>query len=184
MATPVKCEKRLPEDFRPLTRTERVSLYFHSLVGAHALVFTAVRAGINQGLDSPEEWGSGAQGFGYRAASAFGQSLVGNTVESGIAAALDEDNRYFASGEQGVWRRLKYAVASSFLARHDNGSRSISISELAGPAAGAAVSRLWQPDSTNSAGDAAESFGVSVGVHVALNVTREFVPGFLRRFLP
>lgn len=181
---PAGCEQRLREDYHPLTRTERGSLYFHSLLGAHALVFTALRSGINQGLNAPEEWGGGAQGYGYRLGSAFGQDVVGNTIEAGTAVALDEDNRYFASGEHGVWRRLKYAVASSFLARHDNGSRSISISALVGPAAGAAISRLWQPASTNSAGDAAESFGVSIGATVGVNVAREFLPGFFRKFLP
>jgi hypothetical protein len=178
------CRQRTAEDFHPMTRTERTSLYLHSLIGPRALVFTAVRAGWNQALDSPEEWDSGAKGFGYRAASAWGQSAISNTFESGLALAFDEDNRYFASGEHGVWRRLKYAVLSSFLARHDNGTRSLSISALAGPAAGAALSRTWQPDSTRSAGDAAESFGVSIGVSVGVNVAREFLPSALQKLLP
>lgn len=183
-ATPASCQQRLAEDFHPLTRTERESLYLQSLIGPRALIYTAVRAGWNQALDDPEEWDSGAKGFGYRVASTWGQSAISNTFESGIALALDEDNRFFASGEHGVWRRLKYAVASSFLARHDNGTRSLSVSALAGPAAGAALSRTWQPDSTRSAGDAAESFGVSIGVSVGVNVAREFLPSAFRRLLP
>lgn len=167
-----------------MTRTERASLYVQSLIGPRALIFTAIRAGINQGLDSPDEWESNARGYSYRVASAWGQSAISSTFENGIALGLGEDNRYFASGEHGVLRRLKYAIASSFLARHDNGTRSISISALGGPAAGAAISRFWQPDSTNSAGDAAESFAVTIGARAGFNVAREFLPSALRKLLP
>ncbi len=166
-----------------MTRTERAALYVNSLVGPNALVFTAIRAGISQAMDSPDEWESNARGYGFRVASTWGQSAVSSTFENGIALGLDEDNRYFASGEHGVMRRLKYAIASSFLARHDNGTRSLSISAIGGPAAGAAISRLWQPDSTNSARDAAQSFGVSIGARVGFNVAREFIPS-LRKLLP
>ena len=37
------------------------------------------------------------------------------------SAALHEDNRYFASGEKGIWPRVLYAVTSTVLAhRHDS----------------------------------------------------------------
>jgi hypothetical protein len=181
---PAACTQRIPEDFHPLTRTERLSLWVHGLTGAHTIAFTAIRAGMNQALDSPEEWPNDARGFGYRAASAYGQSAIGNSFKEGFALAFDEDNRYFASGEQGAWPRLKYAVSSTFLARHDNGSRSVSVSALSGPAIGAVISRSWQPTSTNSMADAARSYGISMAVSVGLNVGREFLPLFVRRLLP
>jgi hypothetical protein len=182
-SAPAGCHQRIGEDFHPMTRTERAAVYVNSLIGPSALVFTAFRAGISQAMDSPEEWENNARGYGFRAASTWGQSAVSSTFENGIALGLGEDNRYFASGEHGVMRRLKYAIASSFLARHDNGTRSLSISAISGPAAGAALSRLWQPDSTNSAADAAQSFGVSIGARVGFNVAREFIPS-LRKLLP
>jgi hypothetical protein len=167
-----------------MTRTERAALYVNSLVGPQVLLFTAIRAGMSQALDSPEEWDTNARGYGLRVASTYGQSAVSATFEHGIAIGLGEDNRYFKSGEHGFMRRLKYAIASSFLARHDNGTRSFSYSAVGGPAAGAAISRLWQPDSTNSARDAVQSFGVSIGARVGFNVAREFLPSYLRKLLP
>ena len=181
--TPVDCRQRTAEDFLPMNRTERTSLYLQELFGPTAVLFTLARSGVNQGLDSPHEWEQDAGGFGYRVASAFSQHAITVSFEEGIALGLDEDNRYFASGKHGFGPRLRYSIESSFLARHDNGSRSFSFSAVGGPAVGATVSRFWQPNSTSSAASAAASFGVTIGIRVGLNVAREFAPHFVRRLL-
>ena len=181
---PPECLERLREDFVPMTRTERVKQYVDSLIGPSTLLATVVRSGFNQGLNRPEEWGQGGRGFGYRVASGYAQSAIGTSFKDGIALGLDEDNRYFASGETGFRGRLGYALESAFLARHDDGSRSLSYSEIGGPLAGAFISRLWQPDSTHGVSSAFASFGISIGMHVGLDVAREFAPGFVRRLLP
>jgi len=48
-------------------------------------------------------------------------------------------------------------------------------------AAGAFVARLWLPPSQSSAGDAAISFGITMGTNVAVSVAKEFLPDLLRR---
>ena len=180
----MECRERFSEDYHPITRTERTHLYLDSLIGPKAFLFTAVSAGVSTAANVPYEWGANLGGFGYRAGSTFGQTLVANTVQYGVAWARGEDNRYFLSGEHGTWRRLKYAVSSAFLARRDNGTRTFSVSAVTGPAAGAAISRIWQPPSNNSAGDAAWSFGLSMGISVGVNVLHEFLPNSLRPLLP
>src|SRR5207248_1762003 len=130
----------------------------------------------------PQEWGQGAKGFGRRYGSDYAQLIIGQTIENGLAFGLHEDNRYFESGKRGIGR-LGYALESAFLARHDNGSRSISISAIGGAAGAAFISRAWQPHSTTSMGEGATSFGVSMGVRAGMNVAREFLPRKLRRFL-
>jgi hypothetical protein len=181
--TAVDCRQRTAEDFVPMSRTERTSYYVESLVGPSAILCTLVRSGVNQATDSPHEWEQNARGFGYRVASAYGQQAISVSFEEGIALGLDEDNRYFASGKHGFGPRLRYAIESSFLARHDNASRSFSYSAVGGPALGAVISRFWQPNSTRSAASAAASFGVTIGMEVGLNVAREFAPRFARRLL-
>lgn len=182
---PADCQRRTAEDFVPMTRTDRAAHYLNALIGPQAILVTFVRTGVNQAFGRPREWGRDPDpgGFGLRLASDFSQHAISESFEDGIALGLGEDNRYFASGKQGFGQRLRYAVASSFLARHDNGSRSLSFSAMGGPATGAFLSRLWQPDSTRSAGDGAVSFGISIGIRVGLNVAREFSPGFVRRLL-
>ena len=87
---------------------------------------------------------------------------------------------YFGSGKKGFWPRTGYALSSAVLARHDDGRRHLSISQVAGFAAGAALSRAWQPPSTRSAGDAAVSFGISMGMNLLATEVKEFLPDILR----
>jgi hypothetical protein len=89
---------------------------------------------------------------------------------------LHEDNRYFGSREHGFGRRILYAVKRSVLARKDDGTSRISISQIGSTAGAAFISRLWQPSTNNSAGDGAVSFGISMASNAGLNVMREFLP--------
>jgi hypothetical protein len=162
--------------FRPLTQAERTRLYLKGVLSPWGVLYGATRAGLHQSWNGPPEWGQGAQGYGKRFADSYGQYWARRTFAFSFASVLHEDNRYFRSGKHGLWRRTKYAVASGLLARHDNGQRSLSISRLGAIAGVAFVSRTWQPPSTNSAGDAAVSFGVTMGTEVGLCVFKEFLP--------
>ena len=172
------------KDFRPLTQDERTSLYLGSLVNPWGFAKAAISGGLDQWHDKPEEWGQGWGPYGERVANIEGQYLVQKTVTYLISSPLHEDNRYFGSGRHAFWPRLEYAVVSSVLARHDNGKRHISVSQLGGVAAGAFVARLWLPPSQSSAGDAAVSFGITMGSNAAFSVVKEFLPDLLRRVAP
>jgi hypothetical protein len=153
-----------------------------TLVQPQAVLFPAFQAGLNQARNTPHEWGQGAEGYGRRFGSVYGQHLIGATVGNAIAFGLHEDNRYFKSRRTGIGR-LSYAITSVLLARHDDRSRFISYSAIGGGAAGAFISRAWQPHSTNSAGDAAVSFGYAIAERAGINVVREFSPRRLERIL-
>jgi hypothetical protein len=163
-------------DFRPLTRRERTHLYLKTMVNPLGYVKAATSAGIDQWNDKPQEWEQGASGYGKRFANIVGQYSIQRTVTFGLTCALHEDNRYFNSGKQGFWPRTRYALASGILARHDDGSRHFSVSQVGGVAAGAFLSRLWQPPSQSSAGDGAVSFGITMGSNIGFSVAKEFLP--------
>jgi len=178
---PQECLQRTAEDFGPMTTTERLAEAELSVTGPTAFLYTAAWAGVNQAANRPKEWRQSAVGFGWRAGSAYGEYFISQTVEQLVAFGLYEDNRYFASGRRGLPRRMAYAISSTFLARHDNGSRSVSLSGIAGPAAAAFVATAWQPRSTTSPADAAVSFGIAMGIRSGLNLLREFAPRWARR---
>jgi hypothetical protein len=163
-------------EFRPLTEKERTRLYFKTMVNPLGYGKAAFSAGIDQWKDKPEEWEQGAPGYGKRFANILGQYSIQRTATYGLASILHEDNRYFNSGKKGFWARTGYAVSSAVLARHDDGSRGVSISQLSGVAAGAFVARLWLPPSQNSAEDGAVSFAMTMGSNVAFSVVKEFLP--------
>lgn len=163
-------------DFKPLTQPERSHLYLETMVNPLGYIKAGFSAGIDQWSNKPPEWGQGASGYGKRYANILGQYSIQRTVTFGLSSALHEDNRYFNSGKKGFWPRVSYALSSGVLARHDDGSRSISISQLGGVAAGAFLSRSWQPRSQNSVADGAVSFGITMGSNMGFGVVKEFLP--------
>ena len=171
-----------PAEFSPMTSHERLGAYVAGLASPEAFLRSAASAGMAQASGTPKEWGGGAQGFGERMGNAFAQHVIRDTLQYGISATLHEDNRYFVSRETGFLRRTKYAVKSTFLARHDNGTQSFSFSRMGGAAGSAFISRAWQPTSKTTAGDGAVSFGFSMMSDVGFNVFREFWPDLKRRF--
>jgi hypothetical protein len=170
----------IAKDFHPLTQRERTDLYLRSLTNPWGFAKAAMSAGIDQSDNKPQEWGQGWGPYGERVANIEGQYVVQKTVTYLISSPLHEDNRYFGSGKHGFWPRTKYAVASSLLARHDNGKLYVSVSQLGGVAAGAFAARLWLPPSQSEAGDAAVSFGITTGGNTAASVLKEFLPDLFR----
>jgi hypothetical protein len=131
-----------PPTFAPTTRSERFRNYLIRVAGPQPFITAAATAGFSQADGTPKEWGGGAEGYGKRIGSASAQPFIRGTLEYAVSAALHENNRYFVSGQAAFFRRTKYAVLTTLLARHDNGDQSFSFSHI-GTAAGAAfISRM------------------------------------------
>jgi len=163
-------------DFQPLTQHERTAIYLKTMVNPWGYLKAGFSAGIDQSKDKPAEWEQGASGYGKRLANILGQYSIQRTVTFSLGSVMHEDNRYFNSGKKGFWSRTGYAVASGLLARHDDGSRHLSVSQLGGVAAGAFLSRTWQPASQGSLGDGAVSFGITMASNMGFGVVKEFLP--------
>jgi hypothetical protein len=170
------------KQFHPLTQAERNRLYFSTMINPLSFARCAFSAGVDHANDKPFEWEQGASGYGKRFANILGQYSIQRTVTYGLGSVLHEDTRYFNSGKQGFWPRTGYALSSGILARHDDGTRHISISQLGGVAAGAFLARTWLPPSQHSAGDAAVSFGITMASNIGFGVVKEFLPDLLRPF--
>jgi hypothetical protein len=175
-APPTATTPAAPAKYTPMTQRERLHYYVRHMFSIESVVRSAAGAGILQGVDTPTEWGQGADGYGRRFANSYGQHIIRSTLMYGSSAILHEDNRYFRSGKTGFWPRLKYAVASSFLARHEDGSRGVSYSRIGSTVATSIISRSWQPSSTSGPQNAVSSMGTAFGVEVGFNVAREFFP--------
>jgi len=171
---------RSPE-FRPMSQAERLRYYFKSTFTVESVLSSAAGAGISQWENSPSEWGQGAEGYARRLGNSYAVHIMQGTLMYGSSSILHEDNRYIPSGETAFGRRLKYSIASSFLARKDDGARRLSYSRLGSYLAAAFISREWQPHSRNGAQNAVQSFEVAIGSKVGFNVAREFLPKVFRR---
>jgi hypothetical protein len=178
---PSDCSERSAQDFVPMTRTDRAALYIKDLAYPQAYLYSGALAGIEQWRDAPKEWSQGSLGYARRFGSDFAYGVISTTLENGLAVGLDEDSRYFRSGERGFGRRLGYAVSSAFLARHSNGARTLSLSRIGGVTGGAAIQQIWEPPSSFGARDAARTAGLTFAFHVGVDVFREFAPHALAR---
>jgi hypothetical protein len=183
-AAPAASTGTTANGFSPLTQAERFHTFVTRLFSAESVLRSAAGSAILQGTDTPHEWGQGAEGYGRRFANSYAQHTIRSTLMYGTSSLLHEDNRYFQSGESGFWPRLKYALASTIVARRDDGTRRLSFSRIGSYTAVAFMSRAWQPPSTRGPENAGNALGVSFGVEAAFNVGREFLPRILHSKAP
>lgn len=115
-------------------------------------------------------------GYARRYGNSYAQHIMRQTIMYGAADLLHEDNTWRPSGRTSAGGRLGYAIESSFLARKDDGHRTISYSRIGSYVAVAFISREWQPHSTNGAQNAVHSIETTVGAEVGFNIAREFLP--------
>jgi len=169
------------DQFKPLTAKERLKIYEKDLISPFHFILAGVSAGITQLQDAPKAWGLGAQGYGIRFANYYGSATIASVLQMTGEDILHEDNLYYGSGEHGVWKRMKYAVASSVLARSNDGTQHFSVSQVGSTAAASFISRIWQPRSSGSAEDGAKNFGLNMASNAGINVVREFLPGITNK---
>jgi len=162
--------------YTPLTEKDRLKQYFKSTFNPVAFVRSAAAAGIGQWRDTPREWREGERGYRFRYESAFGEHIVKETLQFAGSNILQEDNRFIPSGESGFGTRLKYGISSAFMARHNDGSRHVSISKIAAFAGAALISRRWQPPSTGKLESAEVNLASMWGAAVGFDVLKEFWP--------
>jgi hypothetical protein len=172
------------KEYTPLTASERWKNYLIGAFGPEALLRAAAGAGIRQWEGSPKEWGGGALAYGERVGNGYAEHIIRKTLESGAAAALHEDNRYFRSTDTGVWKRTRHAVTSVFVARNEAGQEHFAYTRFGSTLGAAFISRLWQPPSQDSSGNAMSSFGITIAADMGFNVVREFWPNRYRRHQP
>ena len=171
----------IPRAYVPLTAHQRLTLYLKNTVNPVSLFRTAASAGWGQWRDRPEEWGEGSHAFEHRVISSYAEHITFTTLMYGSSSLFHEDNRYLPSGETGFKPRLRYALESSFLARHDDGTRHVSISNIVAIVGAALISRTWQPHDTRGLRPAAINMGVMVSAAAGFDVLREFLPDLLHR---
>ncbi len=114
-----------------LTFNARVNLHLRCLVSPRGLLLSGAAAGINQWRDHPWEWGQGAAGYGRRYAYRTARHGAKHGIEFGAGELLGEDPRYHRSAERGFWRRTRYAVAHTFIARGRDGEDRFAFARMA-----------------------------------------------------
>ncbi len=158
--------------------------FYKKLFTAQAFLATVPGAALQQWHDWPGEWGRTRTGFEKRAASLYGQFVIGALIEDGIRAIHHEDTRYRRMGQGNFFRRTGHALTATFVAYKPDGGRTAAYSLVANAYGSWAVATLWSPRELRTPESIAEWGTAGLGVTVASGVLREFWPdlkGLLRK---
>lgn len=133
----------------------KAASYFDDTFGIGTWIGAGILAGRDQGRNSgsasrphgePPEWGQGAEGYGTRYGSRFGQIVISQTVRYGLGSALHEDVTFHPCECSGFFPRISHVVVGSYTARTSSGRTVFSIPNTVGPlAAGQIAVAGWYP---------------------------------------
>ena len=108
--------------------------------GLKSLFEAGMHAGIEQARDNPSQWPEGAEGYGDRFGSAYGEIVVRGTTEYALADLFHEDVRHVRCGHPCAESRFKIAFDNTFLARkREDGHEAFSVARFVSPFSGSAV---------------------------------------------
>ena len=171
----------LPSDYAPLTASERWKLYFLGAFGPEAILRAGAVGGIRQ-WQAPQRNGAAAPRHMAIASEARWLNMLSKRPSNPeLPLSCMKITAIIRSTETGFWRRTKHAVGSIFVARNNAGQEHFAYSRFGGTVSAAFISRIWQPHSTNTSGDAAVKFGFNMALGMGWNVWKEFAPRRFRR---
>ena len=162
--------------YTPTSQGERFKIYIRQTYGLMSLLEAGAHAGIGQARDSPSQWPQGAEGYGDRFGSAYGEIAVRGSTEYVVADIFREDLRRAQCTHPCSESVLKLAFEDTFLARKgSDGHEAFSVARLVGPFSGAAVAvNTWYPAGSGGA-DTAREFGLQFGLIYVRNLIRESI---------
>ena len=160
----------------PLSVKAKLRFHAEQTASPAFVVEMAAYAGVLQWMDTPREWGHGAQPYGKRVASAAGATAIRNVFAFALDSALREDPRYRRSGHGLFFVRIGHAARETFVT-HTDGGRARFATWRFGSALGAAyLSNVWYPDRLNTFPSGMEQGAATIGLDLLGNVASEFWP--------
>ena len=167
----------------PLTSGQKFKVVGRSLIDPFEFVLIGFVSGINQAGDSDPSYGQGAQGYGKRYATAYGDNAIENFMASAVLPSLlHQDPRYYELGHGGFLRRTSHALSRIVITRSDSGQKQFNYSEIFGAGIAAAISTYsYHPQQDRSGGQVASVWGSQIGWDVATIMIKEFWPDVRRK---
>ena len=132
----------------PLSSKQKFDLAWKTSIDPVTFVVTGASAGIEQGNDTFNGYGQGAEGYAKRYAANYADTFIGTMIGGAILPSLlKQDPRYFYKGTGTIRSRVLYAIAMSVVCKGDNGHWEPNYSGIIGGLAAAGISNLYYPAS-------------------------------------
>lgn len=166
-----------------MTAGQKISLAFRSAVDPYQFGIAFVVAGLSEAQDNGTGFGWGPEGYFKRSGAAYLDAFDGAMIGNGfLPALLRQDPRYFRLGHGSFKHRFFYAIATSFICKHDNtGKWEPNYSNVGGNIIAGAISNLYYPSNTAGLGQTINNGIIVTGEGTFGGVLQEFWPDISRK---
>ncbi len=161
----------------PPTPKEAFKIATENTFDYSSFMFTGITSAIAEGTDAHPELGKGMEGYGRYFWRGFADKADGNyLVIFALPTVFHQDERYYAMGEGGFWKRGTYSASRILFTPDYHGQRSINFSELLGRGIAQAISISYYPSQDRTAGKMSQKYAFALGRDALTNMFREFWP--------
>ena len=130
-----------------------------------------------EGTDAHPQLGKGIAGYGRYYWRGFVDKTDGNyLVIFALPTVFHQDERYYAMGKGGFWKRAVYSASRVVITPDYHGHNSFNISELLGRGIAEGISVEYYPSQVQTPGAIATKYGYAIGRDALTDVFREFWP--------
>lgn len=142
-----------------------------------SFVFVGLTSLMAEATNAHPQLGRGTAGFGRY----YWRGLVDKTdgnylVIYALPTVFHQDERYFAKGQGGIWKRFIYSTTRIIITPNYEGHDSFNTSELLGRGIAQGVSLAYYPSKTRTFGAISSKYGYALLRDAATNAFREFWP--------
>ncbi len=142
-----------------------------------AFIFVGITSLLAEGTNAHAQLGKGVAGYGRYYWRGLLDKTDGNyLVIFALPTVFHQDERYYAMGEGGFWKRGFYSATRVFVTPDYKGNNSFNISELLGRGMAQGISVAYYPSKSRTLGALATKYGYAIGRDALTNVFREFWP--------
>jgi hypothetical protein len=142
-----------------------------------SFIFVGITSLMAEASDTHPQLGEGIDGYAKYYWRGWVDKTDGNYwVIFALPTLLHQDERYYALGQGGAWKRLTYSASRILITPSYHGHNSFNASEIVGRAIAQGISLAYYPSQTRTAGALAQKYGYAIGRDALTNIFREFWP--------
>jgi hypothetical protein len=142
-----------------------------------SFIFVGVTSLLAEAQNTHSQLGKGVPGFWRYSWRGFVDKADGNyLVIFALPTVFHQDERYFAMGHGGFWKRFSYAMTRVVITPNYQGHNSFNASELLGRGIAQGISTAYYPSKTRTVGAISAKYGYAILRDASTNAFREFWP--------
>jgi len=168
----------------PFTPHEAFMVATRNSFDYSSFVFVGVTSLLAEGSNAHSQLGKGVGGYWAYYWRGYLDKTDGNYwVDFVMPTIFHQDERYYAKGEGGVWKRSVYAATRVVITPDFHGKNGFNTSEILGRGVSQAISLSYYPSKTQTPGAFTEKYAYALSRDAITNVFRELWPDINAHFI-